>query len=202
MIRFPRDPGCGPRAQPHVPARSTAPLAAASTWRFKGPALLGRATAAALVVFCHVASAQVYRCVDATGATSFSDAPCRSASQGGRIEIRPNTLDHSGEREQALKAENLRLQGQLGALQNAAPATAQAAAPQPSRLDSFACRQARRDLEVAASSIEKNRAMIQARQSAMYGACGQQEPNQQITNIRIENEPGRVYGPVLARPRQ
>lgn len=138
------------------------------------------------------AMAEVYRCTNAAGATEFSDAPCGKGSQGAKIDVRPNTLDTSGAREQNLKAENQRLQNALDAQQGSAKAGPAAEAP---RIDSFACKQARRDYEVAASSIDKAPALLRARQSAMYGACGMREPDQQTTNIRIQNGPNRSAGP-------
>src|SRR4051794_21042975 len=82
------------------------------------------------------ALAEVYRCTNAAGATEFSDAPCAKGSQGAKIDVRPNTLDTSGAREQNLKAENQRLQNALDAQQGSA-AKASAEAP---RIDSFACK--------------------------------------------------------------
>ncbi len=143
------------------------------------------------------AAAEVYKCVNSAGATEFSDAPCSRGSQGHRVEVRPNTLDTSGAREQSLRAENQQLQQKLNTAQAGNQPPANTAAPDASRVDSFACKQAKRDLEITASSIDKDPAMLRARQSAMYGACGLREPDQQTTNIRIQNAPNR---PVTPRP--
>jgi hypothetical protein len=151
-----------------------------------------------LLALCTPASAEVYRCTNAAGATEFSDAPCPKGSQGGSVEVKPNVLDHSGAREQTLKAENQRLQEQLAA-QPAGAAGTKTAADAP-RVDSFACKQAQRDLEVAASSIEKVPATLRTRQTAMYAACGLREPDRPTTNIRINNGGDRPRPTVVQRP--
>ena len=152
-----------------------------------------------LLALCTPASAEVYRCKNAAGATEFSDAPCPKGSQGGSVEVKPNVLDHSGAREQTLKAENQRLQEQLAAQPTGAAGT-KTAAETPRAVDSFACKQAQRDLEVAASSIAKVPATLRTRQTAMYAACGLREPDRPTTNIRINNGGDRPRPGLLQRP--
>lgn len=145
--------------------------------------------------YAPLASAEVYRCTNSAGKTEFSDAPCPRGSASKSLDIRPNVVDTSDFREQSLRAENQALRNQLATRQAdaaTAPATANsgsANSPDASRIDSAACRTAKHDLEITASSIVKNPAMFRAREAAMYGACGLREPDR--TNITIKNETPR-----------
>lgn len=143
--------------------------------------------------YAPLASAEVYRCTNSAGKTEFSDAPCPRGSASKSLDIRPNVVDTSDFREQSLKAENQELRNQLATRQaDAATATANSGSttpPDASRIDSAACRTAKHDLEITASSIVKNPAMFRAREAAMYGACGLREPDR--TNITIKNETPR-----------
>lgn len=47
------------------------------------------------------AQTRVYRCIEVgTGKVAFSDIPCSGKSSGAGVDVRPNTLDSSGSREQ------------------------------------------------------------------------------------------------------
>lgn len=131
------------------------------------------------------AHAQVYKCAHPSGNVEFSDVPCSKKSAGGPVQLQDNTLDSSASREQALRLENQQLRQQLERLQasqaetHATPAKSQADL-QAQRIDSVACERAKRDYEVAASSISDNHELIAARRSAMYGTCGLREPDQTV----------------------
>ena len=139
--------------------------------------------------YAPLASAEVYRCTNSAGKTEFSDAPCPRGSASKSLDIRPNVVDTSDFREQSLKAENQELRNQLATRQTDAANSGKANTNDASRIDSAACRTAKRDLEITASSIDKNPAMFRAREAAMYGACGLREPDR--TNITIKNEKSR-----------
>ena len=99
-------------------------------------------------------------------------------------------------REQLLKIENRSLQDKLSATQPA-PATSLQGQADFARSDTPACRSAKRDVEVAATSIENNKALIRARQSAMYVACGIREPDKQVTNINAGHRSERGDRPYV-----
>ncbi len=99
-------------------------------------------------------------------------------------------------REQLLKIENRSLQDKLAATQPA-PATSLQGQTDFARSDTSACRSARRDVEVAATSVENNKALIRTRQSAMYVACGVREPDKQITNVHVGNRGERGEPPYV-----
>jgi hypothetical protein len=141
-----------------------------------------------------LAQAEVYKCVNAAGAVEFSDAPCAKGQQGQVVEVKPNNLDTSEQREATLRSENQMLRDKLAASERAAAdAKAQAPVdPQAYRMDSAACKTAKRDYEVTASSSAPNRAMLRARESAMYGACGMREPDRQTINVGNQGNGYRV----------
>jgi hypothetical protein len=132
------------------------------------------------------ATADVYKCMNHVGKTEFSDAPCSAGSAGKTIGVKPNVVDMSEQREQSLKAENQMLKDKLAANQADSSNPRANNNSDSSRIDSAACRTAKHDYEITASSIEKNSAMLRVRESAMYGACGLREPDR--TNINIKTE--------------
>jgi hypothetical protein len=135
-------------------------------------------------------SAEIYKCTNADGKTSFSDAPCPKGQTGQVVEVKSNSIDTSEQREQSLKSENQALKEKLAAAERAGVPTAQPAAPagpDASRIDSAACKTATRDYEIAAGSIANNKALIRARESAMYGSCGMREPDRQTTKVKVDN---------------
>lgn len=141
---------------------------------------------ASLFFLCPIALADVYRCQSPTGKVAFSDAPCTVGNAGQAVDIRPNVVNTSDLREQMLRAENQVLKDQLaakpaGSIQQPLPSNSEAW-----RIDTAACRTAKHDYEISASSIDKNPAMLRARESAMYGACGMREPDR--TTVKIGNE--------------
>jgi len=137
-------------------------------------------------------AAEVFKCTAASGKIEFTDAPCGTSRKFAVVEARPNSLDNSAVREQLLKIENRSLQDKLAATQPT-PATALQGQSDNTRADSQACRSAKRDAEVAATSVENNRDLIRARRSAMYIACGVREPDKQITNVNVGNRGDRPY---------
>jgi hypothetical protein len=144
--------------------------------------LFATALLAAGLLASTLASAQIYRCTGPDGRTVFSDTACAPGSP--KLEPRPNVVDTSGQRETQLRMENQALREQLEQSQR----TAAAPAPAPrenDRFDSAACKSARRDHELAANSVARNQALIDARAAAMYGACGLREPDRRTTTINI-----------------
>ena len=135
----------------------------------------------------HSAQAEVYKCETDSGKIEFSDSPCANNAKGGKIVVKPNSLDTSAVREQNLREQNQQLQEKLNSNTGNSQQTNNTA--NSSLMDSYACKQAKRDYEVTASSIDKDPAMLQMRSSAMYAACGIREPDRKITNIKIENNP-------------
>jgi len=156
----------------------------------RGRILLAAAIAAvAALPLNNAVGAEVYKCTNAAGRIEFTDAPCGTARTSAVVDARPNSLDNSAVREQLLKIENRSLQEKLAERQ-AVPATGLQEQADASRADSSACRSAKRDVEVAATSIENKRALIRARQTAMYSACGLREPDKQVTNVNVGGSRG------------
>lgn len=131
----------------------------------------------------------VFRCVeDRTGKISYSNVPCHGTNSGREISVRENSLDTSGAREQALRRELNDLRSRVQAMEQA-PA---APAPVANRMDSEECRQARRSYDIEAGSMTQTKSTVEAKRSAMYGACGMREPDRvEITNIEVNNAPSR-----------
>lgn len=153
------------------------------------------AMAACLACVAGGASAQVYRCVDAAGKQTFSDAPCAATSQSGRQVLGAGATQrlsseeeeaasqrtlHSIERARALK------QGTVNAsIQQERPAGA--AAGRSSRVeapvDEMACQAAQRDVEMASATLRTEvsrgnnagtqRVAVANAQKRMRSACGQ-----------------------------
>ncbi len=140
----------------------------------------------------NVQAAEVYKCTTASGKVEFTDAPCGTERKSSVVDARPNSLDNSAVREQLLKIENRSLQDKLAATQPT-PLTSMQAQTDSTRADSAGCRSAKRDAEIAATSVENNRDLIRARRSAMYIACGVREPDKQTTNINVGNRGDRPY---------
>lgn len=151
----------------------------------------GAALCALLAGGGQLAAQQVYKCVTPSGGLRYADAPCAPAESARTIVLVANTLDTAVARESALQQENERLREQLRSAQAgavpadpaavtatstvAAPADADAVLAQ--RIDSVACQRAKRDYEVTASSTANTKAIIEAKRSMMYGACGMREPD-------------------------
>jgi len=142
--------------------------------------------------------AQVYRCVNKAGNVEYVDAPCEKGTRGTLVDVRPNVIESNGLREQALRLENDRLKEQLRSQPPASggpPVAAPAPAAEPvSRVDPVACRRARRDYEVTASSNSNTKELIRAKESAMYSECGMKEPERQTVQVNVQrNEPARYW---------
>lgn len=151
------------------------------------------ALAASAILFSSFADAQVFKCVEErTGKISFSDVPCHGKDSGRVVDASPNTVDSSGSREQALRREVMELRDRMNRYESASQASSTASSEQSSRIDTRACEQARRSYDIEAGSMTSNKATVEAKRSAMYGACGMQEP----TRIEITN---KYYGPTIRR---
>ncbi len=141
----------------------------------------------------HAAQAQVYRCVSPAGKVEYADAPCEKGARATVVDVRPNVIESTGLREQALRLENERLKEQIrnpaGAptITASAPAAAQSG-ESATRVDPIACKQARRDYEVTASSTSNTKELIRAKESAMYSECGLKEPDRQNIEVNVQRE--------------
>lgn len=134
--------------------------------------------------------AQVYKCVeDKTGRISFSDIPCHGKTSGSHIDATPNTLDYSGSREQALKSEVQTLREKLreqDSRVNRETVGRTQADLQAARIDTKACEDARWYYESESRTNPNNKAAIEAKRAAMYGACGMKEPDRvEVINRQV-----------------
>lgn len=110
------------------------------------------------------ALAQVFKCVDdKTGKISFSDTRCDTRSSGGRVQVKPNTLDTSGSREQIYRRQARDQYGQGDA--------ADALEPVAARTATRECEQATREYENEAGSIYRDPAVAHAKRRYMEAAC-------------------------------
>ncbi|NMG71169.1 DUF4124 domain-containing protein [Parazoarcus communis] len=134
-----------------------------------------------------LAQAQVYKCLDQkTGETAYSDIPCSISARTQAVNTEPNVIDASGSREQALKKEIDALRDELRVHKSSASASNRSQADlQAERIDSRACEQARRSYDIEAGSLKQNKAAIESKRAAMYGACGMQEPDKVEINNTI-----------------
>jgi hypothetical protein len=136
----------------------------------------------------------VYKCSNPAGKIEFSDAPCPVGLVKERVQVRDNTMDMSGTREQILLKENEQLRKQLKsqeaarAVSEAAPRRTQADL-QAERLDTAACQTAKRDYEVIASSKGNSEEIVNSKRSAMFAQCGMQEPAKQTIIINQPDSP-------------
>ena len=141
----------------------------------------------------------IYRCQSPSGQVLFSDEPCPAGSRVERVNAQPNSIDTSSDRARSLSS--------------APPAPATAPAREVTRSDaadvaadrsqSYACRQAQRDYEVTASSTSNPPALIEAKRSAMFAACGLREPDRAPTEVAPVIVPVPVLVPSrpVVRPR-
>lgn len=134
----------------------------------------------------------IYRCTDAAGKVQLSDKACgKDAVDGSHVRLRPNSLDTSGARELQLREENARLREQMQQRQGGASSSygRTEADLQAERSNSYECKQAQRNLEVAASSVTApNGAARRAAEQRMRAACGMREP----TQVNVYNEAPRI----------
>jgi len=129
-----------------------------------------------LTVFaaCFSHAQTVYRCQTPSGQVLFSDEPCPAGSRVERINVQPNSIDTSGDRARSGASSppaSVTVPSGDAVRSGAADAAAQ------DRSQSFLCRQAQRDYEVTASSTGNPPALIEAKRSAMFAACGLREPD-------------------------
>jgi hypothetical protein len=154
-----------------------------------------------------LASAQVFRCTNSAGKVEYVDTPCPGG--GGRaVTINQNVLPGPVAREQALRAENQRLRDELAG-RSPQPVTNPSPSPAPGSMQSFGrteadlaaekgssieCSRAKRNYEVATSSIQPNR-NTDADELAMYSACGIKPPDKIIVNVTnvIVGNSGRPF---------
>lgn len=135
-----------------------------------------------------VAQAQVYKCVGPDGRPAFSDRPCGASYRSCQVDSRPNSIDTSGAREQALKRENERLREQLATERTRAqvpsgPVIGRTRADlEAEKSNSRECAIAKRNYEFAASSIANKGGEVAAAKRGMYSACGMREPDNIIVN--------------------
>ncbi len=126
---------------------------------------------------------QVYRCQQPDGRVAYSDAPCAGGARQAQVDVAPNTVDTSADRELMLKRENERLREQLRQEQAAAsrpqPVVVQNAAP-ADRVNTPECRKAQEAYETAASAMTNTEAFIDAKRSAFFATCGLAEPDRTV----------------------
>jgi len=162
---------------------------------------------AVLAMAAHASAQMAYKCTSASGGIRYTDASCDRSDTASQVSIQPNQLGTADLRDSLLRREVERLKAQLLVAQQGAPsavananrnATAAASpvvvddAPQ-ARFDSVACTRARRDYEVTASSSANTRAIVSAKRSMMYGACGLREPDEARQTVVIQRHP---YAPL------
>lgn len=149
---------------------------------------------AALGTGTHATAQHVYKCMSVSGRIGYSDAPCAKSDTASKVSIQPNALDTVDPRGSALRHGDELLNPQLRIAQQSvitpsAVAHAPAVDDSPlARVDSVSCQRAKRDYEVTASSRANTRAIIDAKRSMMYGACGQREPDVHQTVV-IQRRP-------------
>lgn len=137
--------------------------------------------------------ARVFRCEEASGAIRFSDVPCARGEAEAEYAVKPNTVDTSGAREQILKRQVQSLQEQLQQQQQqqqaSQPAVIGRTQPdlQAERIDTAACEQATRAYEIEAGSMLSDKASVEMKRAAMYGACGMREPDKVEINVNNNN---------------
>ena len=135
----------------------------------------------------------MFRCSNTQGQLAYSDKPCHQDSKMEQVSTRVNSLDTAGAREQALKEENQQLREQLKSNTSERRQKNLVNHPQQdsssAKIDAFACEKAKRDYEVAASSIDPNKATLKARRSVMYGTCGMREPDTTVVKITSTRQP-------------
>lgn len=142
--------------------------------------------------------AQVNKCITADGKIEFTSKLCASNAAGERVRAVPNSVDSSGAREQALKAENQRLREQLNE-QSVSPQGAQSsqngrtyADLQAEKASSYDCEIAQKNYATTASISGKYKRDATPERLKMCSACGMREPD--VTNIIVK--PDRHAAPV------
>lgn len=125
--------------------------------------------ACVLYAVAPTASAQVFKCTDERGRTTYSQQPCMDANRVERMQIRENTIDSSGARREAalmhqrLSVENAQRQAARDAANAARRSEAQSA--QSSARSSDLCREMQKP-------IPGSRGMTAAQRESVLAACG------------------------------
>jgi hypothetical protein len=156
-----------------------------------------------LLTACAAGSLQaqtVYRCQSPSGQVLFSDEPCPAGSRVERVNVQPNSIDTSGDRTRSWSSAP---PAPVAAPSRETVRSDAADAATGDRSQSFACRQAQRDYEVTASSTGNPPALIEAKRSAMFAACGLREPDRAPAEAAPIIVPVPVPVPVrpVVRPR-
>jgi hypothetical protein len=131
-----------------------------------------------LIAACTVSAQTYFKCTNASGRVELSNTACADNSRGEPMQIRSNSMDYSASREGALKQENESLRSQLANAERdqAGQAGRNQQGQQSDKSRSLECKQAQRSYESETSSLQPKKAQIQALRSAMFIACGTQEP--------------------------
>lgn len=148
------------------------------------------------------AHAQVHRCLDASGKTIYSDAPCTTGQPGQLIERRKSQEEIVRERMQAAEANERKYRSQQAERdqqnfetqrQNASRSTVSTQQPQ-NLSGSRACTEAKKDLEYVSSirtiSQDEKRMRTNAAITQVNAACGSNTPLMQEPP-KIIVRPGR-----------
>lgn len=149
---------------------------------------------AALAMGSHAMAQQAYKCTSVSGRIQYTDAPCARSDSASKVSIQPNTLGTVDPRHNLPHHDAALVDGRRRVAQRDAPAPPAVphatAVDEPSlaRIDSVACQRAKRDYDVTASSSANSHAIIAAKRSMMFGACGQREPDVNQTLV-IERRP-------------
>lgn len=136
----------------------------------------------AIAAACTLSLAQVNRCKDPSGKTTYSDRPCDMGQTGAMIEHRKSNQEIDQERMQASEANEReyrqRLAEQHLQMRERAGAPASQAPVQQDRSSSYECKQAQRDHETIASirtgTPEEHRNRINASTVKVNAACNLQ----------------------------
>ncbi|WP_369798999.1 DUF4124 domain-containing protein [Caenimonas sp. SL110] len=145
-----------------------------------------------MLAFAAPSHAQVSRCTTAAGKVEYTDGPCVNGTSRP-VQVNQNSIPSSGHREQVLRDENERLRRQLEvnkiSSQPQLPTAANTSALGRTESDLAAekggtmeCARAKRNYEVATSSIQPNR-NTDADELAMYSACGIKPPDKTVINV-------------------
>jgi hypothetical protein len=134
---------------------------------------------AALAMGAMASAQDVYKCRSSSGKITYADEPCAKSDSASRVSVQPNLLVAFQPRDTPLRpdAEPLHARHLSAPAQAPLAAATPMADATPARLDSPACERAKRDYEVTASSSANTRAIIAAKRSMMFSACGQREPD-------------------------
>jgi len=138
-----------------------------------------------------LAEAEVFRCTTAAGKVEYSNVPCVNGTSRP-VQVDHNSIPSSGYREQVLRDENERLRKQMEASKTSnQPQSTATNTPALGRTEAdlaaekggtIECARAKRNYEVATSSIQQDRNTA-ADELAMYSACGIKPPDKTVINV-------------------